>query len=119
VHAHAGVIDHPVDGLTVRLDEPGEGATREEAPLHVLHTAFDLALVLGGPRDARRDHEAAVLGALAVGTLHLGIGDRRLDDPAFKLSRDDLARDAAEELEGVAVQRQPGPDRLVCTSSTY
>jgi hypothetical protein len=37
--------------------------------------------VLGRPRHARRDHEAVVLGALAVGALDLGIGDGRLDDP--------------------------------------
>jgi hypothetical protein len=54
-----------------------------------------------------------VLGALAVGPLHLGIRDRRLDDAGLQVVEDDLTRDPTEELEGVAVQRKPRPDRLV------
>ena len=54
-----------------------------------------------------------MLGELPVAALHLGIVEGGVDDGGPQIIEHDAARNAAEELEGGAVQAQPCRDRLV------
>ncbi len=114
VYAPAGGLHAPAQEMAIALADVAEGAAGKRVALDVVDPALlDLAFVLGRPRATGRDEEAVVLGAVAVGALHLGIVEGGVDDGRPQIIQDDAPGDAAEEFEGGPMQAQPGRDRLV------
>ncbi len=114
VDAAPGGLDAPAQQVAIAVVDVAEGAAGQGVALDVVDAAlFHLAFVLGRARPTGRDEKAVVLGALAIAALDLGIVERGVDDRGAEIVEHDAARDAAEELEGGAMQAQPRRDRLV------
>ena len=84
----------------------------EDPPLRDLHGDFDLRLVsrLRWPR--RQDDGAVVQREFVIGPLHARLVAARDDDTTFELIGHDGRGDAAKELEGALVARDPVRDLL-------
>ena len=114
VEAAAGDLDAPAQEMTIAVVDVAEGAAGQGVALDVVDAALlDLPFVLGRARPTGRDEKAVVLGALAIAALDLGIVQSGVHDRGAEIIEHDPTRHAAEELEGGAMQPQPGLDRLV------
>src|SRR5262249_40120102 len=99
-----GDLDAPPPQMAIGLVHVAEGAPGQGIALDVVHPAlFDLPLVLGCPRAARRDEEAVVLRELAVTALDLRIVQGGVHDRGAEVIEHDPTRDAPEEIEGDAM----------------
>ena len=122
--AAAGAVEPHRAGVEIReqLGDPGvEGGEGEEGlvaeagedpPLGDLDGDFDLRLVPGLRRPRGQDDGAVVLREFLVGPLHARLVAARHDDAALELIGHDGLGDAAEELEGALVARDPVRDLL-------
>ena len=113
VHAVAGRAEQPGAKLRIGVDEVAELAKRYERTLDVLHRRLHPALLLRVAHRARLDLESVALGALGVGTLHLGVVVAGAGDRALRIVDGQAPRHAVEPLERPAVTAQPGGDLLV------
>src|SRR5205809_4121668 len=122
--AAAGAVEPHRPRVEIReeLGDPGvEGGEGEEGlvpeagedpPLRDLHGDFDLRLVPGLRRPRREDDRAVVLREFVVGPLEAWLVAARHDDAALELIGHDGPGDAADELEGALVARDPIRDLL-------
>jgi hypothetical protein len=112
--ASAGHVAAPGAELGVQLVEWGRRSAGQEVALDVVDPALlDLPLQVRRPRWVGIDAGAVVLGALAVGALDQRVVHAGTQDGCLQIVQDDPLRHAAQHLEGVAVQEQPGPDALI------
>src|SRR5437867_841874 len=122
--AATGPVEPHRPGVEIREElgnprvERGEGEeglvteASEDPPLRDLHGDFDLRLVsrLRWPR--RQDDGAVVQREFVIGPLHARLVAARDDDATFELIGHDGRGDAAKELEGALVARDPIRDLL-------
>ena len=113
VDAVAGRAEQPGAKLRIGVDEIAELAKRYERALDVLHRRLDPALLLRVAHRAGLDLESVALGALRVGTLHLGVVVASAGDRALGIVDGQAPRHAVEPLERPAVTSEPGRDLLV------
>src|SRR5712691_755191 len=122
--AAAGAVEPHRPGVEIRQElgdprvEGGEGEeglvteAGEDPPLRDLHGDFDLRLVSGLRRERRQDDGAVVLREVVVGPLQARLVAAGDHDAALELIGHDGLGDAAKELEGALVARDPIRDLL-------
>ena len=113
VDAVSGGAEQPRAQLRIGVGEVAELAKRNERALDVLHSGLHPALLFWVSRWAGFDLESVALGALGVGTLHLGVVVASAGDGALGVVDGQASRHAVEPLERAAVTSQPGGDLLV------
>ncbi|MFN8497983.1 MAG: hypothetical protein U0641_09010 [Anaerolineae bacterium] len=114
MHALARRRPTPRQHIDVGLRQARRRAAAQEVALDVVHaTLLDFALVLRRAYPTRRNQEAVMLSALAVGLLHLGFVALGVDNRCFEVVDDQPLGHAAEELEGLTVAGQPRRELLV------
>ena len=114
MHALAGRRATPGEDIDVGLRQARGRAAAQEVALDVVNAALlDFALVLRRAHPTRCDQEAVMLGALAVGLLHLGFVPLGIDNRRLEVVDDQPLGHAAEELQRPTMAPQPRRELLV------
>ena len=109
----AGGAEQPGAQLRIGVGEVAELAQRYERALDVLHRGLHPALFFRVAHRAGLDLESVALGALRVGTLHLGVVVASAGDRALGVIDGQACGHAVEPLKRAPVTSEPGGDLLV------